>query len=738
MSTDQIYCSVDLEFTGFDPLRDQILEIGIAFFKLSNDGKQTFEIIEQWDQVFKPSIEVHPKILGLTGITQDELDHAPEFSEHRDFLQEKLGDAIIVGHNPVMDVKFLEAYGIKLSGKVIDTLELVQFILPTHHSYNLENLVHYFGVKHTIDGQAHRALVDALSTIAVLENLMQVHQQFPPELKEELQSVVKRGDFFWSDLLAAAIPQKKIQSNDSIQHTTEIDKLVPLKLSKNLITIDNSPVDHETQVALGLQKEKINTVIVVPDASTVLKLWKNQLVHGVFRTEDTFSLKAFKSFLKKAETEEELRFCLKIIVWLHTNWQTEVVFDLNISFFGGQFREFIVGGEPKQTENKLLCVDYSTLQTLKHESDSIVICDIQQFEKYMSSGFGSRLSWSGVLYSLKLLYNPENDFGNIEIKEEVTAALVGTDLFFSLAYMLLHKTFPNKEYATLDELADNHNHILSRLQRAAENLQEKIAAIDKVDHTSELTRTTKFLKGFFNLTPNRVKWVNIDERNLTFHDQPIEIKDNVQTLLKSYKNIRLTDTISSEQLLSYFVDRLGLDTELSELPNKMQPEKLTINFSDQRLSDDDLFQLSTNTALPLVVVMPNPQSIKNFYNEHYQDIKESAALFAQGYSGGGNKMFRNFSIKENSVLLVTADFMAKQNYKISAQTIIFTELPGVEDTHPYTAALLNHWKKSYPNLKELFSFAKATDALKKLKFNKNVTANLYNAGKENKFVDKIR
>jgi DNA polymerase III epsilon subunit-like protein len=737
-NSEQVYCSVDLEFTGFDPSRDQILEIGIAFFKLSSDGKQTFEITEQWDQVFKPSIEVHPKILGLTGITQEELDNAPEFSEHREFLQEKLGNAIIVGHNPVMDVKFLESYGINLSGKVIDTLELVQFILPTHHSYNLENLVHYFGIKHTVDGQAHRALIDALSTIAVMENLMQIHQQFPEKLKEELQSVINRGNFLWNDLLAAKLPEKKIQSNDSLQHATDLSKLAPLELSKGLITIDNNPIDHETQVALGLQKDKNSTVLVVPDASTVLRLWRNELVHGVFRTEDTFSLAAFNSFLERAEAEEELRFCLKIIVWLHTNWQSEVVFDLNISFFGGQYREFIVGGEPKLSTDKLLCVDYVTLQTLKQKNDSIVICDIQQFEKHMSSGFGSRLSWSGVLYSLKLLYNPENDFDNLEIKDEVTAALVGADLFFGLAYMLLHKTFPNKEYATLSELSGSHEHILSRLQRAAENLQEKIAVVEKVSQTSELTRTTKFLESFFEITPNRVKWINIDERNLTFADLPIEIKDNVMSLLKNYKNIKFTDTISSHQLLSYFVDRLGLDTELSELPNKMTPNRLTIAFNEERLSDDELYKMSTGIALPLVIVMPNPQSIKNFYNDHYQEIKKNAALFAQGYSGGGNKMFRNFSIKENSVLLVTADFMARQNYKISAQTVIFTELPSVEDTHPYTAALLDHWKKHHPNLKSLFSFAKAADALKKLKLNNNVTVNLFNAGEKNIFVDKLR
>jgi DNA polymerase III epsilon subunit-like protein len=130
------YCSIDLELTGFDPLRDEILEVGFVFFTLGTAGVQ---IESEWSQVFKPHSEVHPKILGLTGITSEELQKAPAFSEFQIFLQQQLGDAILVGHNIVLDVRFLEAFGITLSGSTIDTLDLVQWMLPTHHSYNLEN-----------------------------------------------------------------------------------------------------------------------------------------------------------------------------------------------------------------------------------------------------------------------------------------------------------------------------------------------------------------------------------------------------------------------------------------------------------------------------------------------------------------------------------------------------------------------------------------------------------------------
>ncbi len=702
IDSEQLYCSVDLEFTGFDPSRDQILEIGFAFFKVS-DG--SLKVVEEWSQVFKPSIEVHPKIYGLTGITPAELADAPQFSEHREFLQSKLGEAIIVGHNPVMDVKFLEAYGLTLSGKVIDTLELVQFILPTHHSYNLENLVHYFGVPHTA---AHRALGDALSTIGVLENLIRVYNGFSDELKEELAEVVKREEFLWEKLVSSELAPKEIETHDSLHH---------VQTKQTLPDIENN-----TQ-----------SVIAVPDSGTVMRLWQSGTAHGVFRTEDTFSKKAFQSFLKRAATRDELRFCLKIIVWLHTNWQTEAVLDLNISFFGGQFRQFIIGGEPNVKDEPLIVVDYATLQSIPFGKRNLIIQDMQAFERHMSTGFGTWLGWNNVLYALRLVYNPETEFGDKKLKDEVISALGATDLFFSLVYMLLHRTFPSNQYATLSELVRNHGTTMDRLKRAAENLKAKIDPIMAKASSGELHRISNYLDTFFEEDQARVKWITIDEQNPSFHDQPIDISPYVKTLLEPFTKVEFTESIEHTEILSYLVDRLGLDTEVSELIKDSQLSKLQFEVSSESVSNSELFNTVMKSELPLVMLMPSPLDVKEFYNSYYPQIKEKASLFAQGYSGGGNKMFRNFSINSNSILLLTADFMAKQNYTIPAKTIIFSGQPMLDETHPYTAALLKHWQERHPNLRNVLVAAKMNAALKKVKQDDKITVKFYNLSKNISF-----
>ncbi len=709
---EQLYCSVDLEFTGFDPARDQILEIGFAFFRMTEQGA---EVTGQWSQVFKPSIEVHPKILGLTGITLEELEAAPTFADHREFIQSKLGDATIVGHNPTMDVKFLETYGIKLSGQTIDTLELVQFLLPTHHSYNLENLVHYFGVDHT---SAHRALGDSLSTIAVLEKLLRIFQGFDKELQNKVLKVAERGAFLWAELLSITLTPAKLPTADSLDHLS-YNNIEPFEISDQLITIDSQASQHEARVAAGLRRQDQETVLVVEDVPTVMRLWKENLAQGLFSPEDVFNAEAFEVFLARATTPEELRFALKIIVWQHTNWQTESVFDLNISFFGGQFRSFIVGGQQTIPSANVVATDYRTFDQMSggdaFKNRRAVICNLQSFEKFISTGNGTRVSWSSLLYSLRLIYNPETDFGNKQAKEAVLAALVGADLFFALAYMLLHKAYPQARYISLSDLEREQSHLYGRLQKAAAGLKDKLDSVLAEAGSHELTRAAGFLERIFIVEPGQVRWVSLDETNTSFHDQPLDVSSLSRKVLSGTKSYHFTETLVDERLLSYHVERLGLSIESKELLN-ISDATLQNKITVQRAIPDDttLLQTIQQSEFPILVAMPEHTEVKEFYNKYYATLKEQAAVFAQGYSGGGNKMFRNFSINPNSVLLATPEFVAKQSYALPAKTVLFVGLPIIESTHPYIQALVNHWQASYPELHDLLVKNKLVEVLKKI------------------------
>lgn len=710
--SEQLYCSLDLEFTGFDVTRDQILEVGFAFFRISDNS---FEIVEEWSQVFKPSIEVHPKILGLTGITQAELDEAPLFSEHREFLQKKLGNAILVGHNPVMDVKFLESYGIKLSGKVIDTLELVQFLLPTHHSYNLENLMHYFGVAHE---DSHRALGDSKTTIAILESLIRVFKGFDEALRNKIYEVLDRGQFPWAELLHCNLTHKEHAQYDSLKHL-EYNDLAPLEFPKQKVWVDHLSEHHEARVALSCAGQENNFLIAVQSPLISLRLWRAGLGDALFAPSDVFNVKSFEWFASNATSEEELRFVLKVLVWLHTNWQTTTVLDLNISFFGGQYRQYITGAEMKLPDSKIVLCDYSTLsfysQTRQFREHQLVICGLQDYERHISSGHDTKLTWSGLLYLLKNIYNPESGLGDINLKDHVIDALSGTDLFFALLGMLTKKYYGSETYINISRLAREQAYVYRRIQVASSNLADKLDVVRSKSQTNHLDRAINFLKEFFTEHQGRVRWIAMEEDNGTLCDQPLEINIEAQSVMGAFASVLVTETISTGQLLSYHCERIGLSTQLSDIPNIAKNEfNLTSLEVISALDHSGLNRIITSANFPVVLVMPSPIEVKKFYDSHYQEIKQHATIYAQGYSGGLNKMFRNFGLRERSLLVVTADYIAKHHSKIVAHTILFNDLPIVDIKHPYISALINHWKPKFPNILELLQIAKVASVLKKL------------------------
>ena len=72
----------------------------------------------------------------------------------------------------------------------------------------------------------------------------------------------------------------------------------------------------------------------------------------LFLPEQQFDEKNLQALLKQKNlSSDEVKFVLKVLVWRKTNWQTETFLDLNLSFFGGQFKGLINGGELKKQES---------------------------------------------------------------------------------------------------------------------------------------------------------------------------------------------------------------------------------------------------------------------------------------------------------------------------------------------------------------------------------------------------
>lgn len=732
--SEKLYCSLDIETSGFDPLTNEILEVGFAFFTV---GEKGLKIMEEWTQVFNPSKPVSAQILGLTGISKKELDNAPKFSEHQKFLQEKLGNAIIVGHNITFDIKFLEAFGIKFSGGSVDTLDLVQFILPTHHSYNLENLMHTFAVAHK---EAHRALADSKAALKLLEKLLSIYGGFDEKLKKEIQKVLKGQDFLWKSLLDVKLEPSKFSDFTAVKPLSEISPQQEIKLKPN--TFLNFPLGEKYIDALAEQKSKYKILLVVPKAQRALELQRSGKVKAAaFLPELSFDGKKFSAFLKKKDlTPDEARFALKVLVWLNMGSQTQTILDLNLSFFGGQFKAFINGGEAAENKTaSVVACDLGTFLYLSrrglYKNRHVVICGLSEFETGVTSNIGTKASWGYIAYLLKSFYNFELNIGLEKFKQAAGEAQAATDLFFGIASALVQGETQAFTYYKITPQVE-YEEKYQKIKSAAENYSAKLLALNETFSSEAIGDFAKNLEQFFSAEDNRVKWVESAPNHCTFFSMPLDITSLVESVLKPFAKVTFADALDTEVLPKFFITRLGLEKfgltnifpakedksakakqgDLFSSVKKIFTNKETrpkYHVIPEAIKPVELMELvGKGKNLPAAVLFGSPTQVREFYEANYQNLKSASSLQVQNNSGGSNKILRNFSINNNGLLLCTDKFILKsltnQNpvetvNRLAVKTLVIGRLPFEQFTHPYQEAL----GQSFPNAFEDYGLPRA-------------------------------
>src|SRR5258708_31911884 len=92
---------VDIETTGTRSSSDRIIEIGILRVE---DNK----LVSSFQSLVNPQSYLPKEITLLTGITQQDIEHAPTFRSIKDEVLETLADCTFVAHNVRFDYAFLK------------------------------------------------------------------------------------------------------------------------------------------------------------------------------------------------------------------------------------------------------------------------------------------------------------------------------------------------------------------------------------------------------------------------------------------------------------------------------------------------------------------------------------------------------------------------------------------------------------------------------------------------------
>ncbi len=164
---DSCFVAIDLETTGFDVNRAEVIDIGAV-------RVEGGIITETFSTLVDPGFFISDRIKELTGITNAMIVGSPKIEEVLPELMDFIGDSILVGHNIKQDVKFIDKYTRiymkeRFRRPTVCTLELTRKLLPSMPKHSLKDVADYFGISYT---RLHRALADATVTAHVFIELL--------------------------------------------------------------------------------------------------------------------------------------------------------------------------------------------------------------------------------------------------------------------------------------------------------------------------------------------------------------------------------------------------------------------------------------------------------------------------------------------------------------------------------------------------------------------------------------
>ncbi|HAG07669.1 MAG TPA: DNA polymerase III subunit epsilon, partial [Peptococcaceae bacterium] len=190
----ECFVACDLETTGTDPQRDEIIEVCLLKVRRG-------EVIDRLVTLVRPSAPLPPSIERLTGISEAHLSRAPGWAEVRPRVRTFLGGLPLLGHNVSFDASFLKRWGADTFGPLLDTAALARIVLPTAPSYRLETLCRML---HIPREASHRAAPDAAAAVHLFGVLRESLASLAPDVVRDIAGLLSRGGSPWAEVFTVA------------------------------------------------------------------------------------------------------------------------------------------------------------------------------------------------------------------------------------------------------------------------------------------------------------------------------------------------------------------------------------------------------------------------------------------------------------------------------------------------------------------------------------------------------
>jgi len=183
------FAVLDFETTGTQSV-GEIIQVGLAIIE------EDLSISKVYGSYVKPGAPIPPFITGLTGITDSDVQDAPELEEMMMELVPLLDDVVLVGHNVSFDFHFLQSAldrcgYLPFQGRILDTIDFLKICFPSLTTYQLGAVSAHFEIRHD---RPHQADSDALATALVLLKCLEELYSLPLLTVQRLAELFTEGD----------------------------------------------------------------------------------------------------------------------------------------------------------------------------------------------------------------------------------------------------------------------------------------------------------------------------------------------------------------------------------------------------------------------------------------------------------------------------------------------------------------------------------------------------------------
>ncbi len=179
---------VDLETTGLDPIRDEIIQVAA----LRIDPAAPDPVLRFASSLVCPRAPVPREILRLTRLDPDAVAAAPPWSTVGPALQAFVGATPVAGHNVAFDLKFLEEAGLRLSGG-LDTWDWARIAFPARANFKLAELA----LDLAVPGTSHDARTDVAACYHVMAAVHRRLAQLGPTTAGLLRHILAGEAGWW-------------------------------------------------------------------------------------------------------------------------------------------------------------------------------------------------------------------------------------------------------------------------------------------------------------------------------------------------------------------------------------------------------------------------------------------------------------------------------------------------------------------------------------------------------------